>query len=258
MNIYGQVGWRAAAAVGPQPSTPLTTGLYAVYKAENNANDSLATYNGTAQGGLTYSTGKSGNAFQFNGTNAYVSFPTGAFNSLTDDFSVSAWLTFPTGYSGVNAIPIFSNLSSTSWFSNVGGFWLTMFGYGIQLRIGDKTVGSHETTTTILTGNISQPPSNTFVHIVATRKAGQRSRIYYNGTLIASNTDARNPAYYTSGVNTTTPTIGNVKIPNGVQDAYYAPNGTKIDEVNLWNKELTSADVTALYNGGTGKFYPTF
>ena len=29
-----------------------------------------------------------------------------------------------------------------------------------------------------------------------------------------------------------------------------------IDEVNLWNKELTATDVTELYNAGTGKFYP--
>jgi hypothetical protein len=38
----------------------------------------------------------------------------------------------------------------------------------------------------------------------------------------------------------------------------WAFNGSKIDELNTWNKELTAADVTALYNTGTGKFYPTF
>ena len=53
-------------------SNPLNINLYAVYKAESNANDSLGTYNGTAQAGLTYSAGKSGNAFVFNGTNAFV------------------------------------------------------------------------------------------------------------------------------------------------------------------------------------------
>jgi hypothetical protein len=35
-------------------------------------NDALNTYNGTAQGGLTYGVGKVGTAFQFNGSNAYV------------------------------------------------------------------------------------------------------------------------------------------------------------------------------------------
>jgi hypothetical protein len=204
--------------------------------------------------GPSFTTGKIGKAFTFDGVNDYISLPTAAFNSLTGDFSVSAWVSFPVGYS--TQIPIFSNLSATSWFYNVGGFWLTLFGYGIQFRIGDKTIGPHDTTTTILTGTISAPPSNTFVHIVATRKAGQRSRIYYNGVLIASNTDARNPVYYTTGVNTTTPSIGSIQIPNGVQSSYFAPNGSKIDALSVWNKELTAEDVTELYNSGNGKQYP--
>ena len=252
MNIYGQVGWRAAAAVGPQPSTPLTTGLYAVYKAENNANDSLLNYNGTAVGGLTYTTGKSGNAFTFNGSNSYVSFTAGSFNSLTTDFSVSAWVYLPSGYNSTNNCPIFSNMSAPGWFETPGGFWLRFAGTTIQLAIGGKLnpIG--------LGYNISNDNLlGTWIHVVAVRKNNTSSKIYINNVLKTSNTDTVNPVYYT-GVNLTTPTIGNVKMPNGVQDGYYAYNGSKIDEVNVWNKELTSTDVTALYNGGTGKFYPTF
>lgn len=232
--------------------SPLLTGLYAVYKAESNANDSLGTYNGTAQGGLTYTTGKSGNAFTFNGSTSRIDLPTASFNSLTTDFSVSAWTLFPTGYAGVDAIPIFNNMSATSWFFAAGGFWITIFGDVIQFRIGDKS------TTSILTyATAFSMGYNTFFHIAVTRSNG-RSRIYLNGTLVASNTDALNPVYYTSGVNTTTPTIGAIKMPNGVQDGYYAPLNTKIDELNVWNKELTATEVTQLYNSGTGKFYPTF
>ena len=67
LSTHGIIG----SSGGVLPST-LLTNLYAVYKAENNANDSLGTYNGTAQGGLTYTTGKSGNAFVFNGVNADI------------------------------------------------------------------------------------------------------------------------------------------------------------------------------------------
>jgi len=215
-------------------------------------NDSLGTYNGTAQGGLTYSAGKSGNAFTFNGINSRIDLPTASFNSLTTDFSVSAWTLFPIGMVGGNAIPIFNNMSATSWFTNGGGFWVTFFGLGVQFRIGDKN------TTVVLTYETAASMGyNTFFHITVTRSSG-RSRIYLNGTLVASNTDALNPVYYTSGVNTTTPTIGAIKMPNGVQDSYYAPLNTKIDELNIWNKELTATEVTDLYNAGAGKFYPTF
>jgi len=232
--------------------SPFLTSLYAVYKGESNGNDSLGNYNGTVQGGLTYSGGKSGNAFTFNGTNSRIDLPTGSFNSLTTDFSVSAWTLLPTGYTGIDAIPVFNNMSATSWFSAAGGFWVTLFGDVIQFRIGDKS------TMPILTYATGYSMGyNTFFHIAVTRSSG-RSRIYLNGTLVASNTDAVNPVYYTSGVNTTTPTIGAIKMPNGVQDGYYAPSNTKIDELNIWNKELTSTEVTALYNSGAGKFYPTF
>ena len=66
-------------------SNPLWDSLYAAYKAESNANDELGTYNGTANGGLTYGTGVDGNSFAFNGTNAYVSLPTNQFN-FTNQF----------------------------------------------------------------------------------------------------------------------------------------------------------------------------
>ena len=62
-----------------------------------------------------------------------------------------------------------------------------------------------------------------------------------------------NPTYHT----TMLPQIGRMYIP-GVQDGYYAPANTMIDELNTWTKELTATDVTALYNSGAGKFYPTF
>jgi hypothetical protein len=45
-------------------------------------------------------------------------------------------------------------------------------------------------------------------------------------------------------------------MPNGVADSNYAFNGSKVDELNIWNKELTATEVTELYNAGTGKFYP--
>jgi hypothetical protein len=235
---------------GGVPPSTLLTNLYAVYKAESNANDSFSTINGTAQGGLTYSAGKSGNAFTFNGVNSRIDLPTASFNSLTTDFSVSAWTLFPIGYISGYAIPVFNNMSATSWLNAGGGFWVTLFGDVIQFRIGDKS------TAPILTYSTAYSMGyNTFFHIAVTRSSG-RSRIYLNGTLVASNTDAVNPVYYTSGVNTTTPTIGAIKMPNGVQDGYYAPLNTKIDELNIWNKELTATEVTELYNAGTGKFYP--
>ena len=85
-------------------ASSLNNGLFAAYNADNNANDSLGTYNGTPIGGLTYTTGKIGNAFNFNGTNAYVSLPNNSMN-LTGDFTISIWVY----YTATGAQTLFAN-----------------------------------------------------------------------------------------------------------------------------------------------------
>ena len=233
---------RAAMRGGSAPS-PLLTSLYAVYKAESNANDSLATYNGTAQGGLTYTAGKSGNAFVFNGTNAFVSLPNNAFTSFTGDFSISAWVYMVDNGSLQTIFSCKAYDGTNAW-----GINLFVFGYS---RF-DITNGTATAVTLESGGNMLS--YNTWHNVVVTRKASTRTRIYHNGTLVASNTSTTNPifnpvtnkcaivAYDLSY------TFGSILL--------YAGNGTKIDEVNTWTKELTSTEITELYNTGTGKFYP--
>jgi len=97
---------------------------------------------------------------------------------------------------------------------------------------------------------------NSWNNIVIIRKLSTGTKMYINGTLVASNSNVQNPNYHA----TMTPSIGATNygptFANLVQ--YYASNGSKIDELNVWNKELTETEVTNLYNSGTGKFYPTF
>jgi hypothetical protein len=67
-----------------------TSGLESWWKAEGNANDSAGSNNGTLNGGVTYATGKAGQAFSFDGADDYVqtdyNFP------FASDFTVAAWV----------------------------------------------------------------------------------------------------------------------------------------------------------------------
>ena len=239
--INGQVGWRAAV-VGPQPSTPLTTDLYAVYKAENNANDSLLNYNGTAQGGLTYSTGKSGNAFTFNGTNSHVLMPVNSMKKTV--FSMNFWLFNP------------GNISKTIFtdFGNDGlnkGFYLDLNNNSSHTI---RFVGFNNSTNVIAlnaSGGIGFLNRWSMTTITVN---GTSLKIYLDGTLTASGTMSNTLNYVANSY----PCLGAYKLNNNTPNSYLS-NGTKVDEVNIWdNRELTATDVTALYNSGTGKFYPTF
>ena len=39
---------------------------------------------------------------------------------------------------------------------------------------------------------------------------------------------------------------------------YFLKNGSKIDTLSVWDKQLTAAEVTDLYNLGNGKQYPNY
>lgn len=223
-------------------SNPLNTSLYAVYKAESNANDSLATYNGTAQGGLTYSAGKSGNAFVFNATNAYVSLPTNQFK-FTGDFSINVWSNFSGNTFDFQTI--FGNFTYDGVYAY--GYLLYYYNNSLIFKIANNS-GSVDLN--YVTGSLF----NSWNNIVITRKLSTGTKMYINGTLVASNSNVQNPNYHA----TMTPSIGATNYGptylNLVQ--YYASNGSRLDELNIWNKELTATEVTTLYNAGTGKFYP--
>jgi hypothetical protein len=238
--IVSIIGILCAGAV----SSTLLVGLFAVYKAESNANDSYTNaLNGTAVGGLTYGAGKSGNAFIFNGS-SYVKLSNSSFNSLTGDFSVSLW--FYGNGSGVTQ-SLFSN-NGYNGTTSKGFFLYQKTTYEIVMQIN----GSGGNT---LLQTASALSNSTWHNIVVTRLGSTQTSIYLNGVLSASNTDTRNPDYYTNN----TPCIGGLDYnPNFAIAQYFCANGTKIDEVSVYTKELTSTEVTTLYNSGAGKFYPTF
>lgn len=214
----------------------LGTGLYAVYKAEGNANDSLGNYNGTAQGGLTYTAGKSGNAFTFNGTDADIDLISGF--QFIGDFSVNFWC-YITNSGQLQALVGNYNRTGTTR----SGF-LIGTNSSIYVYIGNNTPG----TAIALASSLN--PQTTWFMTTVTRKSSTGTKIYLNGVLDNSNTDTNNPGYSVNN----RPYLG-VYTADGAK-TNFANSGTKIDEVSVWNKELTATEITELYNAGAGKFYP--
>jgi hypothetical protein len=217
--------------------SPLNTGLYAVYKAENNANDSLGTNNGTSFGGVTYTTGKSGNAFTLNGTNSYVSLPnsSGQFN-FTGDFTVSAWINVP-GYSKNQFI--FCNYAAGSTYGYGWNFYLaTNNRFQFEL-VNGSVIGQYTTTTGV--------DANTWNHITVVRKVGQTPKIYLNGVLLSGSYTLGNTSILPGYTGSTLCKIG--ALTSGAT-TYFSDN--KQDETIIWNRELTSTEVTELQ----AKYYP--
>lgn len=241
MSYYNLISSMLKAVI-----STLGIGLYAVYKAESNANDSLGTYNGTPYGGLTYGTGKNGNCFIGNGTTASVNLPNNMFNSFTGDFSFSMWINMATNTSGFKTL-ISNNkllLSPTR-----------QYGFGFYLNNTTVRFQKYNGTSTALTMEYDLTSSfttNIWHNLVFTYSTTLGRKIYFNGTLVASNSDLTAIAYDSIHY----PTIMAQRY-DGVNYEYFNP--VKMDEVAIWNtRALTATEVTELYNAGAGKFYPTF
>ena len=212
-------------------------------------NDSVGSNNGTSPVGSvpTFTTGKVGQAFTFDGVNDYIQLPSNSLN-FTGDFSISGWAYFPTNYSGSSAMYILSNWNVPSWYTNPNGYFLRAYGNEVTFTIFNNGT-AYTVTYTYVFQNNAMPAS--WHHIVATRKGSSASKLYIDGVLVASNTSTINPTYLT----TTNPTIGAINVPGNV-GAYPAINGSKIDAVSVWNKTLTDDEITQLYNAGNGTQYP--
>lgn len=222
-------------------ANPLWTSLYSAYKAESNANDSLGLYNGTVQGGLTYTTGKSGNAFTGNGTNGYVSFADNSFN-LLDSFTINVWVNISS--STTNSVFV-SNYYYSGAVGEAG--WLLEHRTNGNIRFYMST--SLSTATQI---NYSYSGKYSGWHMITIVKPSgglSTGKMYIDGSLVSSVLNAGNPYYHTTNYST----IGAAKYVGGISG--YIENGGKVDEVYIWNRDITETEVTELYNSGSGTFY---
>ena len=226
-SIYGV--WN-----GETLGTSLDTSIYASYNAENNANDSVGTKHGTAQGGLTYTTGKVGNAFQFNGSNAYVQLPNNSFN-FTGDFSASLWVNFPS-MSFQNCQLIENTCFDTSGAGTSG--WRLYYLYG---SLGFY---NYRENSMVLLESYQLNQANVWYHVVIT-SSSSGMKIYLNGSLSVSNTTTQRPNY---------PNTASTRLGASRFNSQFFTG--KMDGVTIWNRLLTDDEVTNLYNAGNGVEYP--
>jgi hypothetical protein len=212
----------------------LTDNILAYWNLNNNGSGGVSLVDSTGNGntltnndGVTLGTGIiAGDAV----------FDPSLTNSLTTpitigaDYSISAWVNVTAFDGGVAAVGSSTDGEAPAIIADVSA---TYFFYGAN-DDGDCNPGTPS-------GPLS---TGTWNHIVGTISSSTSTcRYYVNGTLISQDT-------YTNLGQFTELQLG----------AYFARslftfNG-QLDEVGVWNRALTGAEVTELYNGGLGLSYP--
>jgi hypothetical protein len=215
-----------------------TNGLVASYDFSGNANDLSGNGNNGVVNGATLVTDRNGNlnsAYSFNGTTSYIEVPHS--NSLlfsTNAISVSFWAkVVSVNSSGYNNIILSKQSGSGASQSGFNVFENTSLTMGLSIKSNGLAGGGT---------NVSSVSSNTYHHFTFTYDNGIATS-YLDGALIGSYSGQTGVI----GANTMSLLIGKANWSN-----INAPNFNGIiDELQIYNRALTSNEVTTLFTGCT-------
>jgi len=248
-NVIQQTPIAGATAIVPSNvalviSAGVSNGLIAAFGFEEQAgtvaiDSSPAPRDGTVAGGaVRVATGKIGRAIQFDGVNDSVNIIDGAAGTkldLTTGMTIEAWVN-PSAQSGWETVvykergAAGTGLLSYALYSHDGapqaGGLLGPAGY---IRIGTADQAVRRTPAAAL-------PLNVWTHL-ATTYDGATQRLFVNGVQV------------TSVARTGAIVVGNQPLRIGASNAQIAEffNGL-IDEVRIYNRALTAAEITADMN----------
>ena len=218
------------------PGNTFQLGLVSYWTFDNTLDDETATgADGTFVGGTpTYAAGQFGNGIDLNGNAQYVvidsvpsnTFDFGVAGGGTGDVTISAWFR-------VDAF-------DENWQA------IAAKGEGNDWRIA-RRAGNNDITFGGGTGDINNPAINVndgqLHHVVGISEDGVGTRLYVDGVEIASSTADPSLGEQESGVF--------MMIGNNPDVLARSWNGI-IDDVAIWDRPLTTAEITQIYNGGTG------
>jgi hypothetical protein len=252
---YGGTATSCAATVTvvgacfAQPS-----GLVSWWKGDDDATDHMGNNNGTLVNGAGFAVGQVNDAFSFNGSNQYVLIgqPVPADLQIQNNFAYSAWI-YITSYPSMLG-STWGTIVGSEYGSNHSGIGLYLGGSvsgsypnvppgSIDLDIGSGSAWYSVITTT-------QIPLNQWVLVTATATANSPAQIYFNGVLQPTMT----PSGETVWNGTVSYTGSGFGIGQTVNENYSFSG--LIDEVQVYNTYLTTAQVQGIYNAGSAGVCP--
>lgn len=210
----------------------LTQGLVSLWHGEGNANDSVGPNNGTLQGGdggVTFVTGKFGQAFSFNGTTGDVLIPTSTTLNLAAGYTIAFWINIPAAPSADNTILI------NKWVNGLEDKFTGINANGkIVFYLFELTSpGANLISATALSFNTW--------HYVAATYDGANENIYIDGLF-----DASQVASGDISNNNGSLCFAHNASRAAYDDTYFAGD---LDEIRWYSRALSGAEIAALAAG---------
>ena len=218
----------------PQGTGRLDSGLSAYYAFDDNtgtsATDSSTRGNtGTLVNGPTWTTGQIGSAIDFDGTDDVVTAPDSPALDSTSDITVAVWA-YADNWTGQGASAVSTLVKKDANYILRKDTDATTGGSGLKMFWWDGTNKD------VLV--VSIPSAGAWHHIVGINENNTTRRIYVDG-ILQSGTDDLN--------NTGTRSLTNVLSIGNHQSTGNESFDGRIDEVRIYNRALSSDEVTQLY-----------
>ena len=236
-------GMQIAPAGGFTPPDPACTGapsgLAGLWRAEGNANDTVGGHNGTLYNGTSFAAGMVGSAFSFNGIQNCVNNAVAGLTSITSSFTIEFWA-WPTATraSTAEATCGISGISNERYaiYPNCGDYGPV----GAGVSVGNNGVSVFEHGACYLASPlVYDAPILGWTHIAVVYQNAQ-PRLYVNGTLARTGLTSTRVPYPSTRLGEAGPGSGNY--------GYYAG---LLDEVSIYNRPLSDAEVRAVYTAGS-------
>ena len=243
VSIFILLGQLQAQAQTQIPNYVPTTGLVGWWPFNGNLNDQSGNANNGVLTGGQYVANRNGtanSALQFtSAATGYVDLNIGS--TLTGQFSVMVWVRADrtsTFVSESGACPSTVSVpmanSNQNWLIRPGNLG-TNFGVGISANQNGIMVGEHANN--LLVSRLSHSFSSTAFNQIVVVYRSDSTFLYVNGTKVRSKV---------MHCPTSTKNIGSAVRFGG---SIYSPNfAGVIDDIGIWNRALTQAEITGLYN----------
>jgi hypothetical protein len=238
-NAFGTVtSTNALLTVNTGGCVSVPGGIVSWWPAEGNGTDVAGNNPGNVKGGVGFSVGEVGQAFNFNGTSGTIVVP--ASNSLnvgsSNGFSVECWIK-PSDVSVRHPIVEWNNGSSIGVHFYVSHGWYDVRPGDLMANIEDTGGGWHPILSAAGLVN-----TNSFQHVALTYDKGSgTARLYLNGAVVASENLG----------NFTPQTSFPMYVGQRPSDGSVALYSGLMDELSLYERALSPAEIQAIYNAGT-------
>lgn len=204
------------------------TGLTNYWSADGNATDTIGGANGTISG-PTYTTGKFGQAWKFDGINDTINVGTSAGNFGTGDFSLSFWMNSsnPRSEGLGGRRPTCNNTTMIDIRPSTGvSVEIDQYGSSSYIAMGGaRTVDSK------------------WHHVSITRK-GTVARLYFDGLQIAAKTSG-----VTANVNSSVAWLWGKSTCTDMDGTSWYSGA--LDDIAFFNRELSTQEIQQLASGQT-------